>query len=98
MLMHPDERYIIIRQTDGHGRTNIIQNLDALHNRPLRGKNDQKTYVLKSSLLVTIMLSAASRVHRCQILGGMLCWRIPNGFEADFFAGRIVASGVLKTF
>ena len=29
--MHPDERYI------GHHQTNIIQNLDALHNRPLRG-------------------------------------------------------------
>ena len=35
--MHPDERYI---PTDDIGhQTNIIQNLDALHNRPLRGKN-----------------------------------------------------------
>ena len=32
----PDERYIT-GQTDGR-TPNILQNLDALHNRPLRGK------------------------------------------------------------
>ena len=37
------------------------------------------------------------RIYRCQILGGILCWRIPNGFDEDFFSGSFVASGVLKT-
>ena len=58
--LHPDERYI--PQTDRR-TPNIIQNLDALHNRPLRGKYCENTKPTRSGVHVVQRIADELRVE-----------------------------------